>query len=94
MAGLIEGVDRGQSVLFPDRLNNWIGEDILVRVVDIFVEELDLQRLGFGRSTPARTGRSGYHPALLLKLFIYGYLNRISSSRRLEREAGRDQPEA
>ena len=85
MAGFIEGVDRGQSVLFPDRLDDWIGEDSLVRVVDIFVEDQDLQRLGFARSIPARTGRPGYHPAVLLKLFIYGYLNRIPSSRRLER---------
>ena len=90
MAGFIEGVDRGQSVLFPERLDDWISEDSLVRVVDFFVEELDLQRLGFARSAPARTGRPGYHPAVLLKLFIYGYLNRIPSSRRLEREAGRN----
>ena len=90
MAGFIEGVDRGQSVLFPDRLDDWIGEDSLVRVVDLFVEELDLQCLGFTGSAPARTGRPGYHPAVLLKLFIYGYLNRIPSSRRLEREAGRN----
>jgi len=90
MAGFIEGIDRGQSVLFPDRLDDWIVEDSLVRVVDFFVEELDLQRLGFARSAPARTGRPGYHPAGLLKLFIYGYLNRIPSSRRLEREAGRN----
>ncbi len=90
MAGFIEGVDRGQSVLFPERLDDWVGEDSLVRVVDFFVEELDLQRLGFVRSAAARTGRPGYHPAVLLKLFIYGYLNRIPSSRRLEREAGRN----
>ncbi|MFM7332933.1 MAG: IS1182 family transposase [Tabrizicola sp.] len=90
MAGFIAGVNRGQSMLFPDRLDDWIGEDSLVRVVDFFVEELDLQRLGFARSAPARTGRPGYHPAVLLKLFIYGYLNRIPSSRRLEREAGRN----
>lgn len=90
MAGFIEGVDRGQSALFPERLEDWIGEDSLVRVVDFFVEELNLQRLGFARSAPARTGRPGYHPAVLLKLFIYGYLNRIPSSRRLEREAGRN----
>ena len=90
MAGFIEGIDRGQSVLFPDRLDDWIGEDSMVRVVDFFVEELDLQRLGFARSAPARTGRPGYHPAVLLKMFIYGYLNRIPSSRRLEREAGRN----
>lgn len=90
MAGFIEGDDRSQSVLFPDRLDDWIGEDSLVRVVDLFVEELDLPLLGFARSAPARTGRPGYHPAVLLKLFIYGYLNRIPSSRRLEREAGRN----
>jgi transposase len=90
MAGFIEGVDRGQAVLFPDWLDDWIGEDSVVRVVDFFVEELDLRRFGFARSVPARTGRPGYHPAVLLKLFIYGYLNRIPSSRRLEREAGRN----
>lgn len=90
MAGFIEGVDRCQAVLFPDRLGDWIGEDSVVRVVDFFVEELDLRSLGFARSVPARTGRPGYHPAVLLKLFIYGYLNRIPSSRRLEREAGRN----
>ena len=90
MAGFIEGVDRGQSVFFPEQLDDWIGEDSLVRVVDFFVDELDLHRLGFVRSAAARTGRPGYHPAVLLKLFIYGYLNRIPSSRRLEREAGRN----
>jgi transposase len=81
------GVNRGQSVLFPERLDDRIGEDSLVRVVDLFVEELDLKRLGLARSAPARAGRSGYRPAVL-KLFIYGYLNRIPSSRRLAREAG------
>lgn len=73
MAGFIEGVDRSQSMLFPDRRDDWIGEDSLVRVVDFFVEDLDLQRLGFSRSAAERTGRPGYHPAVLLKLFIYGY---------------------
>ncbi|QXI65808.1 hypothetical protein CP157_03600 (plasmid) [Paracoccus marcusii] len=90
MSGFIEGTARGQTALFPDRLEDWIGEDHLVRVVDLFVDELDLPALGFARSAPARTGRPGYHPAVLLKLFIYGYLNRIPSSRRLEREAGRN----
>jgi len=90
MSGFIKGVERGQTVLFPDRLEDWISEDHLVRVVDLFVDELDLPGLGFARSAPARTGRPGYHPAVLLKLFIYGYLNRIPSSRRLEREAGRN----
>ena len=90
MSGFIEGVGRDQTVLFPDRLDDWIGEDHLVRVVDLFVAELDLLSLGFVRSQPAKTGRPGYHPAVLLKIFIYGYLNRIPSSRRLEREAGRN----
>ncbi|MEO1538271.1 MAG: IS1182 family transposase [Pseudomonadota bacterium] len=90
MAGYIEGIERDQTTLFPERLEDWIGEDHLVRVVDLFVDELDLTELGFGRATPARTGRPGYHPSVLLKLFIYGYLNRIPSSRRLEREAGRN----
>lgn len=74
MAGFIEGVDRGQMVLFPDRLEDWIGEDSLVRFVYLFVGELDLPGLVFGRAAPARTGWPGYHPAVLLKLFIYGYL--------------------
>ncbi len=90
MVGFIEGVQRGQTVLFPDRLEDWISEDALVRVVDLFVEELDLPDIGFVRASPAKTGRHGYHPSVLLKLFIYGYLNRIPSSRRLEREAGRN----
>lgn len=90
MTGFIEGVQRSQRLLFPDRLDDCIGEDDLVRVVDLFVDELDLFGLGFNRAMAARTGRPGYHPATLLKLFIYGYLNRIPSSRRLEREAGRN----
>lgn len=90
MAGFIEGVDRGQSTLFPERLEDWVGEDHLVRVVDLFVDELGLCELGFGRTSAARTGRPGYHPAVLLKLFIHGYLNHVSSSRRLEREARRN----
>lgn len=90
MAGFIEGVQRGQTVLFPDRLEDWIGEDDLVRVVDLFVEELDLSSLGFMHASSARTGRPGYHPAILLTLFIHGYMNRIPSRRRLEREAARN----
>lgn len=90
MAGFIDGIDREQATLSPERLEDWIGEDHLVRVVDLFVDELDLLALGFGRCVPARTGRPGYRPSVLLKLFIYGYLNRIPSSRRLEREAGRN----
>ncbi|TGD61994.1 IS1182 family transposase [Tabrizicola sp. WMC-M-20] len=90
MAGFIEGISRDQTTLFPERLDEWIGEDHLVRVVDLFVDQLNLPGLGFQRHTAARTGRPGYHPAVLLKLFIYGYLNRIPSSRRLECEAGRN----
>lgn len=90
MAGFIEGVNRDQAVLFPKRLEDWICDDHMVRVVDLFVDELDLATLGFHRHAAARTGRPGYHPAILLKLFIYGYLNRIPSSRRLERETGRN----
>ncbi len=90
MKRFVEGVDRGQSTLFPDRLEDWVGDDNPVRVVDAFVDELDLGVLGFGRVQPLSTGRPGYHPAVLLKLYIYGYLNRVQSSRRLEREAGRN----
>jgi transposase len=90
MKRFIEGVDRGQSTLFPERLEDWITEDNPVRVVDVFVDELDLGGLGFGRVEPEATGRPGYQPSVLLKLYIYGYLNRVQSSRRLEREAGRN----
>jgi transposase len=90
MKRFIEGIDRGQSTLFPERLEDWIGEDNAVRVIDVFVDELDLGGLGFDRVQPEATGRPGYHPAMLLKLYIYGYLNRVQSSRRLEREAGRN----
>src|SRR5215210_6731532 len=86
----IDGQERTQSTLFPERLDDWIHEDNPVRAVDVFVEELDLKRLGFERAQPAETGRPAYHPATLLKIYIYGYLNRIQSSRRLEREAGRN----
>jgi len=90
MSGFIIGVDRSQSSLFPERLEDWVAEDNPVRVIDLFVDDLDLVGLGFERTAAARTGRPGYHPGVLLKLFIYGYLNRIPSSRRLEREAGRN----
>jgi transposase len=86
----IEGADRNQVTLFPDRLEDWIDEDNPVRVIDAFVDGLDLIGLGFERATAAATGRPGYHPAVLLKLYVYGYLNRVQSSRRLEREAGRN----
>ena len=90
MKRFIEGVDRGQSTLFPERLEDWICEDNPVRVIDAFVVTLDLSCLGFDRVEPQETGRPGYHPSVLLKLYIYGYLNRVHSSRRLEREAGRN----
>jgi len=90
MSGYIEGVDREQVTLFPERLEDWVGEDNPVRVVDAFVDALDLSDAGFDRTAPAQTGRPGYHPSVLLKLFIYGYMNRVASSRRLEREAGRN----
>ena len=86
----IEGEGRTQSVLFPERLDDWIDENSTVRVVDVFVDELDLSELGFSRAEPAATGRPAYHPATLLKLYVYGYLNRIQSSRRLEQEAQRN----
>jgi len=88
MKRFVEGTDRGQSTLFPECLEDWIGEDNPVRVIDVFVEELDLAEIGFGGVDPEATGRPSYHPAVLLKLYIYGYLNRVQSSRRLEREAG------
>ncbi len=90
MKRFVEGVDRGQGTLFPERLDDYIGEDNPVRVIDVFVDELVLGGLGFGRVDPQATGRPGYHPSVLLKLYIYGYLNRVQSSRRLEREAGRN----
>lgn len=90
MKRFIEGEDRTQVTLLPERLDDFIAEDNSVRVVDAFVEELDFQELGFEGVRPACTGRPGYHPAVLLKIYIYGYLNRIQSSRRLERECQRN----
>ena len=90
MKRFVEGVDRGQSTLFPECLEDWIIEDNPVRVIDVFVGELDLGDLGFGGVDPEATGRPSYHPSVLLKLYIYGYLNRVQSSRRLERKAGRN----
>ena len=90
MKRFIEGVDRSQGTLFPERLEDWIGEDNPVRAIDAFVATLDLGGLGFNRTEPQETGRPGYHPSVLLKLYVYGYLNRVQSSRCLEREAGRN----
>jgi len=86
----IQGQDRSQSTLFPESLEEYIGEDNTVHVIDAYVDELDLLSMGFERVQPKVTGRPGYHPSILLKLYIYGYLNCIQSSRRLEREAGRN----
>src|ERR1700751_3700460 len=90
MKRFVEGVDRGQSTLFPECLDDWIDADNPVRVIDVFVEELDLGALDFGGVDPKGTGRPSYQPSILLKLYVYGYLNRVQSSRRLEREAGRN----
>ena len=90
MKRFIEGEDRSQSTLFPERLDDYIAEDNAVRVVDAFVDSLDLKQLGFDRAEPSATGRPGYQPATLLKIYVYGYLNRIQSSRRLERESHRN----
>lgn len=90
MARFVEGQGRHQVTLLPECLDDFIAEDNPVRVIDAYVEELDLEALGFAGATPAATGRPAYHPAVLLKIYIYGYLNRVQSSRRLEREAQRN----
>jgi len=90
MKRFVEGADRGQSTLLPECLDDWIDEENPVRVIDAFVDALDLGGLGFDGVEPAATGRPAFHPSVLLKLYIYGYLNRVQSSRRLEREAGRN----
>jgi len=87
MKRFIQSVDRSQGILFPEHLDDYVQDDNPVRVVDVFVEQLDLGELGFTSVTPLLTGRPAYHPSVLLKLYIYGYLNRIPSSRRLERES-------
>ena len=90
MKRFIEGEDRSQSTLFPEHLDDWIAEDNPVRVIDAFVEELNLRELGFEGAMPAETGRPAYHPATLLKICVFGYLNRVQSSQRLERECQRN----
>jgi transposase len=90
MKRFIQGEHRGQSTLLPESLDDYVSDTNPVRVVDVFVDELDLVSLGFESATPADTGRPAYHPAILLKIYIYGYLNRIQSSRRLERETQRN----
>jgi transposase len=90
MRRFVEGADRGQTTLLPECLGDWVEDSNPVRAVDVFVEALDLADLGFDGVQPLATGRPAYHPSTLLKLYIYGYLNRVQSSRRLEREAGRN----
>ena len=90
MKRFVEGEDRTQSTLFPERLDEYISEENPVRVIEAFIDELDLKVLGFEGIEPRTTGRPAYHPLVLLKLYIYGYLNRIQSSRRLERESQRN----
>jgi transposase len=90
MKRYIEGESRAQSTLFPESLDEYIAPDNAVRVIDAFVNKLDLQSLGFNRADPSATGRPGYQPATMLKIYVYGYLNRLHSSRRLERESHRN----
>src|SRR5881396_401192 len=90
MTRFVEGCDRGQSTFFPALLDDYVAEDNPVRAIDAFVDGLDLGTLGFTRVEPLITGRPSYHPATLLKIYIYGYLNRVPSSRRLERECQRN----
>ena len=76
MSGFVEGEDRYQATLFPERLDDYIAEDSAVRVIDVFIDDLDLSGLGF-KLEPSNTGRPAYHPSTLLKLYVYGYLNRV-----------------
>ena len=89
MSGFIVGADRSQTTLFPEALDDYVVEESPVRFIDFFVDELDLMSVGF-KTEPAHTGRPGYHPATMLKLYIYGYLNQVPTSRGLEREAQRN----
>jgi transposase len=90
MHRFIDGEDRMQPALLPHSLEDYVDEENPVRVIEVFIDELDLAALGFSGMTPAATGRPAYHPSTLLKIYLYGYLNRIQSSRRLEREAQRN----
>jgi len=89
MTDFIEGESHTQTTLFPESLDDYVEEDNAVRVIDVFIDDLDLSFLGF-KTTPNETGRPAYNPATMLKLYVYGYMNHIHSSRRLEREAGRN----
>src|ERR1700687_6093357 len=90
MHRFIDGGDRMQQTLLPHSLEDYVSEENPVRVIEVFIDELDLAALGFAGMTPAATGRPAYHPSTLLKIYLYGYLNRLQSSRRLEREAQRN----
>src|SRR5258707_9643714 len=90
MKRFVEGEDRRQGVLLPEYLDDYVSEENPVRVIDVFVDELDLGALGFEGVVPEATGRPGYHPSALLKIYVYGYINQIVSSRRLERETHRN----
>ena len=90
MSRFVLGEDRKQATLFPECLDDWVDENNAVRAIDVFVAALSLSELGFEGVKPQTTGRSSYHRGVLLKLYIYGYFNRVQSSRRLEREAGRN----
>jgi transposase len=90
MHRFINGEDRMQPALLPHSLEDYVDEENPVRVIEVFIDELDLAALGFSGMMPAATGRPAYHPSTLLKIYLYGYLNRVQSSRRLEREAGRN----
>jgi transposase len=86
----VEGKDRTQGVLLPEFLDDYVAEDNPVRAIDVFVDELDLRGLGFEGVVPEETGRPAYHPATMLKIYVYGYVNQVQSSRRLERETARN----
>jgi transposase len=90
MGRFVEGEDRRQGVLLPEYLDDYVSEENPVRVIEVFVDSLDLGALGFSGVVPEATGRPAYHPGLLLKIYVYGYINQIASSRRLEREAQRN----
>lgn len=89
MSGFIEGENRYQSTLFPEYLDDYVAEDSAVRVIDVFIDGLDISGLGF-KTEANDTGRPGYHPRTMLSIYVYGYLNQVHSSRRLEREAERN----
>src|ERR1700681_3828784 len=90
MVRFVQSEERTQDTFLPCRLEDYVTENNPVRVIDVFVEQLDLSKLGFAGMQPEATGRPAYHPSTMLKIYLYGYLNRVQSSRRLEREAGRN----